>query len=257
MTENVSEKTRKIKRYGPRYSIIPAAFVYDCRPGIWHFRVLNLLGRHTDANGWCVLAQSQMAKDIATTRETVNRTIRDLCDWGYVQKTDQGDNRKSVIFYRVIMDPEGAPEAQPEVCDEPITCDDSITGGCDDSDHMGVTPAITGGVITAITPITTPSKRPNNNDLARGRASDEAARLPRAVLKPKPSLVIQSGEACFSAWLNHLNQIGRSGLADEMLRAGTANVPKRWPSGDDLPVNVPKAAGLTDVSKRMLGETGK
>jgi hypothetical protein len=254
MDEPLAENPRKHKRAGPRYSIIPAAFVYDERPGIWHFRVLNLLGRHTDANGWCVLSQSLMAQDINTTRETVNRTIRDLCEWGYVQKTGQGTDRRSVCFYRVIMDP----EAQPEVCDEPITCDDSITGGCDDSDHRGVTAAITGGVITAITPITTLSKRPNINDLERERVSDKGAHAPREVVKAVPAIEIKAGEACFAEWIEHLRKIGQSGLADDARDAGVMHVTKRWPSGEDLPIPKPKPQnGLSDMSRRIMGEPGK
>jgi hypothetical protein len=92
---------------GPRYSIIPGDFATDARADVCHFRVLNLIGRHTDAEGWCRLKQIAIGAQIGLTRETVNRKLKDLVEWGYVEKSAD-DATGRAIFYRTIMD-RGAP----------------------------------------------------------------------------------------------------------------------------------------------------
>ena len=123
---------------GPRFSIIPAAFVRDDRPSIVHFRVLNLLGTYTDKAGWCVRSQIKMASELGVARETVNRAIGELVEWGYVEKTGQGQSRRSVCFYRVVMDPKEPPEAMD---------DTAATGG------GSVTKPSHGGVTLQVTPV--------------------------------------------------------------------------------------------------------
>lgn len=90
----------------PRYSIIPGDFAADQRADVGHFRVMNLIGRHTDAHGWCRLKQLKIGKEVGLSRETVNRKIKDLVDWGYVDKRS-ADATGRAIFYRTIMDRPG------------------------------------------------------------------------------------------------------------------------------------------------------
>lgn len=94
---------------GPRYSIIPGDFALDQRADVSHFRVLNLIGRHTDQAGWCRLKQLTIGEQVGLTRETVNRKLRELVEWGYVEKRAH-DATGRAIWYRTIMD-RGAPPA--------------------------------------------------------------------------------------------------------------------------------------------------
>lgn len=91
-----------------RYSIIPGDFVEEPRADINHFRVLHILGRYSKKSGWVKhMDQSWIGEIIGVSRQTVNKKIRDLVDWGYVDKVTQKQNHKSVCFYRVIMDRHG------------------------------------------------------------------------------------------------------------------------------------------------------
>jgi len=97
---------------GPRYSIIPCQAVYDKRFKLAHYRILGCLGHHTDANGWCKLKQKTMAEELGYARETLNRTIRELEGWGYVEKTDNralSNGFHACSSYRVLMDRVGLP----------------------------------------------------------------------------------------------------------------------------------------------------
>ena len=103
---------------GPRYSIIPADAYSDERMKDLHIRVLGILGTHTDNNGWCEVNQRVVAAKCGRTRETINRTIRDLCDFGYVAKQEQRTkaNGRTINLYQVLMDrPARAQDAAPLV----------------------------------------------------------------------------------------------------------------------------------------------
>lgn len=117
---------------GPRYSIIPASFFDDDRPGKAHYRVMGTLGRHTNETGWCRLRQATIAGEAGIARETVNRALSDLIEWGYVEKHATSGQSNA---YRVIMD---SREEPPEKgCDVDLTCEPEITGGCDAVRHKG------------------------------------------------------------------------------------------------------------------------
>ena len=156
----------------PRYSIIPGDFATDMRADVGHFRVLNLIGRHTDAAGWCRLKQLVIGDAVGLSRETVNRKIGDLVAWGYVEKHAE-DATGRAIWYRTIMDrpqrPPPTADDDTDACDEappqpsghvtrasqvgtePVengsglhtTCDAALTPGVTHSITPGVTPAIT------------------------------------------------------------------------------------------------------------------
>lgn len=96
---------------GPRLSIIPGAFALDQRADEAHFRVLLLIGRHTDTEGWCRLKQLTIATEIGLARETVCRKISDLVAWGYVEKHAE-DATGRAIWYRTVLDPKVPPPVE-------------------------------------------------------------------------------------------------------------------------------------------------
>lgn len=99
---------------GPRYSIVPADAYSDDRMKDLHIRVLGILGTHTNNNGWCEVNQRVIAEKCGRTRETINRTIRDLCEFGYLSKQEQRTkaNGRTINLYQVLMDrPAKAPHA--------------------------------------------------------------------------------------------------------------------------------------------------
>jgi hypothetical protein len=91
---------------GPRYSIIPADAYSDDRMKDLHVRVLGILGTHTNNNGWCEVNQRVIAEKCGRSRETINRTIRDLCEFGYLDKQEQRTkaNGRTINLYQVLMD---------------------------------------------------------------------------------------------------------------------------------------------------------
>lgn len=130
----------------PRYSIIPGAFAEDPRPRHLHYRVLNLLGRQTDNEGWCRLKQKNIGAFLQNEdgtvvhRVTVNRVLRDLVEWGYLEK-HQLDASGRALWYRVIMDrPGGPPKA-------PLDGNDYDDDQCSETaTSSSVVPAATSGV---------------------------------------------------------------------------------------------------------------
>lgn len=91
---------------GPRYSIIPGDAVLDRRITEIHLRVLCVLGRHTDANGWCQVNQGRVGEQLGYSRQHVNRALKELVEFEYVEKVDgERDNGgRTVSKYRVLMD---------------------------------------------------------------------------------------------------------------------------------------------------------
>lgn len=143
----------------PRYSIIPGDFAEDSRADVGHFRVLNLIGRHTDENGWCRLKQINIGDALDLSRKTVNIKIKDLVEWGYVEKHFE-DATGRAIWYRTIMD-RGAPpassskgskttdgaKADAEVAEDPTADNRFENGPVNDGLHVvcnsNVTPGVT------------------------------------------------------------------------------------------------------------------
>lgn len=102
----------------PRYSIVSGDFAEDQRADVSHFRVYLIIGRHTDKNGWCRLKQITIGERVGLSRETVNRRLKDLCLWGYVEKRKH-DAAGRAYWYRTIMD-RGAPPVEIDSEDESI-----------------------------------------------------------------------------------------------------------------------------------------
>lgn len=184
---------------GPRYSITPGDFATDMRADVNHFRVLNLLGTHTDNAGWCRLKQLHMATSLGLSRCTVNRKLGDLAAWGYIERHAE-DATGRAIWYRVLMDrhrpalppPDDTPDepdlfshangssggpsdaaAMPDAHgDEPENgpVATSLHVGCNSSDPAGpVAPAATPGVARRATSGVAPAATHNDpslNDLS-------------------------------------------------------------------------------------------
>lgn len=105
----------------PRYSIVAGDFAEDQRADVSHFRVYLIVGRHTDKAGWCRLKQITISERIGLSRETVNRKLKDLCKWGYVEKRPHDAKGKSggrSFWYRTIMD-RGVPPSDLGPDDDP------------------------------------------------------------------------------------------------------------------------------------------
>ena len=72
-----------------RYSIIPGRAVTDSNITAQALRVLALLGRHTDENGWCRRSQVKMAGELACGRATVQRALEELMSARYVERREE------------------------------------------------------------------------------------------------------------------------------------------------------------------------
>ncbi len=97
----------------PRYSIVAGDFAEDPRADVSHFRVYLVIGRHTDKAGWCRLKQITIGERVGLSRETVNRKLKDLCGWGYVERGKQ-DAAGRAYYYRTIMDRGAPPVGEPD-----------------------------------------------------------------------------------------------------------------------------------------------
>lgn len=134
----------------PRYSIIPGAAVDDPQVSDLHLRILTLFGKASDNNGWLQVNQRVIAERTGRSRETINRSIRELVDMGYVRKKARfsgKDGRRLINDYQVVMDRadpresldsqgiEAARDVPP--CDAHVTypCDVQITGYVTSGDH--------------------------------------------------------------------------------------------------------------------------
>ncbi|MFP4538883.1 MAG: helix-turn-helix domain-containing protein, partial [Dichotomicrobium sp.] len=152
--------------------------VYDKRLTEIHLRVLLVLGHHTDRRGWCWLNQTHVAKKLGYSRESINRALRDLVDWGRVYK-ERGkgkDHRK--MFYLVVMDrtqpdeaTSNAPKPEPEnkatvthgSRDEGVTRDARVTVSEKSCEIQTSQPAVTSGDHTPV-PLKGNLERPPQND---------------------------------------------------------------------------------------------
>ena len=251
---------------GPRYSIIPARFFEDARLRCAHFRVMGYLGKHSHGSGWMKLSQTKAAADesVGLARGTINRAMGDLVEWGYVDKKTKTQTKRSICFYRILMDSTEEPgDDIPDVggCDVEVTpegCDAQVTTGCNVGGHRVVTSEVTTVVTHGVTikEKEVPSLKFKNITFSRS----EAARREDLIsdLKSKgtarPAITLTPADCSWSAWLDHMKE---RGLSDEMAGAVEIVVSVRWPNGPnaDLPV-VKKRVGLTAKSRQLVGGDG-
>lgn len=96
----------------PRLSIIPAGAVTDRSLEPRDLQVLCLLGRHTDAAGWCRRSQVKMSAELNCGRSSVQRSLDRLADAGWVEKkrrdlagiADEASQPSASYAYRVVLD---------------------------------------------------------------------------------------------------------------------------------------------------------
>lgn len=103
-------------------------------------------------------------------------------------------------------------------------------------------------------------QEPSSRNVTRGARASEDAHAPlQRTTQPTAMVTVRSGEAAFASWIEHLHKLGRGRLADWARDEGALRVPRRWPSGSDLPINNPKfeAEGLSDLTKRIIGEAAQ
>lgn len=239
---------------GPRYSIIPRRFFEDPRPALSHTKVIGVLGTHSNETGWCRLKQRTISDSSTLARETVNRAIADLIEWGYVEKKDV-KGRSSA--YRVLMDASGPiPKDLPEL---EITCEAQITPPCDGTDHTGCDARDHTGCDVGSHNKNDPSLTINTKRSAAPTpaGSSEAGSMGLEVKKGSPAfrpefiLTVMDG-AKWEAWIQHL-RLQSDGLADKAQSAGSIAVTTKWPAAGSELLRV-IGGGLTSKSRAMSGE---
>jgi hypothetical protein len=101
-----------------RFSIIPAAAVTDKDLSHTAFRVLCLLGRHTNDAGWCSRSQVKMARELGVGRATIYDAFQVLYERTYVERRpngrgsrqpEEGEHPFSAYSYRVKLDRDDLP----------------------------------------------------------------------------------------------------------------------------------------------------
>ena len=230
---------------GPRYSIIPARFFDDDRLKPSHFKVMGYLGKHSDKSGWMKLSQTKAAGDgnIGLARETVCRAISDLVAWGYVDKRTKQETKRSICFYRILMDdPLDPAEEVPDLIEG---CDVAITGGCDRTDHRVVTARVTRVVTAGVTTNNDPSPKIKSYNSSRSEDSNSDLKVKAGT--PGVLLVRAFHPDELAAWRRFA--LHRGGIAMRRLvymidTHGGASVPSQWPPD----------AGLSKISKRTTGD---
>lgn len=108
-----------------RYSIIPARAITDRAVTAQALRVLALLGRHTDDNGWCRRSQVKMAEELGCSRGTIQNALDLLIGAvngeGYVERREEtragvapeeGRHPHCSYSYRVRLDLDDAAVAK-------------------------------------------------------------------------------------------------------------------------------------------------
>jgi Helix-turn-helix domain len=172
-----------------RLSIIPAGAVTDERLEPRDLQVLCLLGRHTDKQGWCVRSQVKMAAELHCGRSSVQRSLENLVNAGWVQKKQRGvpeghePGQPSASYaYRVILDRDDyAFEAatRDDVDDEASHAEDaSISAeGVPTGGHPGAQPARAPGAHTYVGTNNDPLERSHLERERDARARDRNARF--------------------------------------------------------------------------------
>lgn len=196
-----------------RYSIVSGDFAREMRATDTHRRVMLQLGLHSTRNGWIKLSQTKLAGELGLARESVNRAIRDLVEWRYVEKRDQSDTGRSICFYRIIMD--RPTEPGDDAADADIEGDDagsddgelhggSVSAGsqggvsvgsqtCDAGSHTGVTLGVTPiRDHLSVPPSRSRAAAPREAGRAGGKAvrSDVEEMLERIALVPSREAVV-------------------------------------------------------------------
>lgn len=104
--------------YNYRFSIVPAPAVVDKELSHIAFRVLCILGRHTNDAGWCSRSQVKMAAELGVGRSTIYDAMQILYESAYVERRPngrgsrdhvEGEHPFSSYSYRVKLDRDDLP----------------------------------------------------------------------------------------------------------------------------------------------------
>lgn len=88
-----------------RYSIIPTVALEDDRVTAQDLRILATLGSFLDKNYECFPSQAVIAERAKCSRQTVNKSLQRLADYGYIQVIGSArGGLKRALKYRVILD---------------------------------------------------------------------------------------------------------------------------------------------------------
>jgi len=92
----------------PKYSRVPEAAFPDWRISSPALRVLGILCRYTDKNGYCFPSQSTIAKRLGLARSTINYHIKKLRQLGYLQseRRTTSSGGETSCLYRITTPPE-------------------------------------------------------------------------------------------------------------------------------------------------------
>ena len=92
----------------PKYSRVPEAAFPDWRISSSALRVLGILCRYTDKNGYCFPSQSTIAKRLGLARSTINYHIKKLRQLGYLQseRRTTSSGGETSCLYRITTPPE-------------------------------------------------------------------------------------------------------------------------------------------------------
>lgn len=124
-----------------RFCIIPAYALEDERLTKTDLKVLNSLGSHADTKGWwCYPSQQTIADQVKVTRMSVSRSIKKLCDCGYIisRPKFRADGSQSSNAYKILFDKEWPETAGDTPCNNDVTppatemlhpCNSDVEGG--------------------------------------------------------------------------------------------------------------------------------
>lgn len=98
-----------------RYSFLPARVADDMRLTVIHMRLLAYLGRVNNNYGWTELSQKATAERWGYRRTSVNDAVKQLVDWGYIEKQPQAETKTAFCNYRILIDDPARQSPKPKV----------------------------------------------------------------------------------------------------------------------------------------------
>lgn len=137
MTSKGAPKRRKVEQIedwdNARYAITPPRAALDLRLTLIHFRLMSMLGRVNTQQGWCEMSQTAFAEALGYARGSVVRAVKELVEWGYVEKRGQEASGSARCHYRLLID-------EAEEPDDDATCNvEGDTPTCNVAGDTGVT----------------------------------------------------------------------------------------------------------------------
>lgn len=237
----------------PRFSIIPAGAVTDRTLEPRDLKVLCLLGRHTDKAGWCMRSQVKMAREINTSRGSLQNSIDRLCEARWLEKkrldveVEEAGKRPSRSYaYRVCLDRDDfAFESVTRDVDDDDAASHAETAsegvGCQPigtpvptEQHPGATPCVGTGANTYVGTKNVPLERPPIERERDARARDRKARFIAAFEQRWPTAVAddrqRTGYAA-EALTEDEEQAALAGIGpflENLKRLGRKNTPAGW-----------------------------